>query len=91
MWKASIRNIVVIFQTTILRIVGFYVRHLANGSKKIQKSHRPQTISQIFSYGIFEILENSIQLQPQDVFDPILCQQEKLPRLKKNAYKSVKQ
>ena len=28
MWKDSIRNIVVIFQTTILRIVGFYVRHL---------------------------------------------------------------
>ena len=29
MWKDSIRNIVVIFQTTILRIVGFYDRHLA--------------------------------------------------------------
>ena len=29
MWKDSIRNIVVIFQTTILRIVGFYVRHSA--------------------------------------------------------------
>ena len=26
MWKDSIRNIVVIFQTTILRIVRFYVR-----------------------------------------------------------------
>ena len=32
MWKDSIRNIVVIFQTTILRIVGFYVRHSANDS-----------------------------------------------------------
>ena len=30
MWKDSIRNIVVIFQTTILRIVGFYVRRSAN-------------------------------------------------------------
>ena len=30
MWKDSIRNIVVIFQTNILRIVGFYVRHSAN-------------------------------------------------------------
>ena len=30
MWKDSIRNIVVTFQTTILRIVGFYVRHSAN-------------------------------------------------------------
>ena len=30
MWKDSIRNIVVIFQTTILRFVGFYVRRLAN-------------------------------------------------------------
>ena len=30
MWKDSIRNIVVIFQTTILRFVGFYVRHLAS-------------------------------------------------------------
>ena len=29
MWKDSIRNNVVIFQTTILRIVGFYVRHSA--------------------------------------------------------------
>ena len=29
MWKDSIRNIVVIFQTNILRIVGFYVRHSA--------------------------------------------------------------
>ena len=27
MWKDSIRNIVVIFQPNILRIVGFYVRH----------------------------------------------------------------
>jgi hypothetical protein len=31
MWKDVIRNIVVIFQTTILRIVGFYVRRLATG------------------------------------------------------------
>ena len=30
MWKDSIRNIVVIFQPNILRIVGFYVRHSAN-------------------------------------------------------------
>ena len=29
MWKDSIRNIVVIFQLNILRIVGFYVRHSA--------------------------------------------------------------
>ena len=29
MWKDSVRNIVVIFQTNILRIVGFYVRHSA--------------------------------------------------------------
>ena len=29
MWKDSIRNIVVTFQTNILRIVGFYVRHSA--------------------------------------------------------------
>ena len=29
MWKDSIRNIVAIFHTTILKIVGFYVRHLA--------------------------------------------------------------
>ena len=30
MWKDSVRNIVVIFQTNILRIVGFYVRHSAS-------------------------------------------------------------
>ena len=30
MWKDSIRNIVVIFQPNILRIVGFYVRHSAH-------------------------------------------------------------
>ena len=29
MWKDSIRNIVVIFQPNILRIVAFYVRHSA--------------------------------------------------------------
>ena len=29
MWKDSIRNIVVIFQTTILKFVGFYVRRSA--------------------------------------------------------------
>ena len=29
MWKDSIRNIVVIFQPNVLRIVGFYVRHSA--------------------------------------------------------------
>ena len=29
MWKDSIRNIVVIFQPNISRIVGFYVRHWA--------------------------------------------------------------
>ena len=33
MWKDSIRNIVVIFQPNILRIVGFYVRHSAIVSK----------------------------------------------------------
>ena len=33
MWKDSIRNIVVIFQPNILRIVGFYVRHSAIISK----------------------------------------------------------
>ena len=32
MWKDSIRNIVVIFQPNILRIVGFYVRHSATDS-----------------------------------------------------------
>jgi hypothetical protein len=30
MWTASIRNVVVIFQTTILRFFGFYVRRSAN-------------------------------------------------------------
>ena len=32
MWKDFIRNIVVIFQPNILRIVGFYVRHSAHVS-----------------------------------------------------------
>ena len=30
MWKDFIRNIVVIFQTTIFRIVGFFIRHLVS-------------------------------------------------------------
>ena len=34
MWKDSIRNIVVIFQTNILRIVGFYVRYSANAFER---------------------------------------------------------
>ena len=55
MWKDSIKNIVVIFQTTILRIVGFYVRHSAHvfvfkfepsGSdlEKIRLIHHRQTM-----------------------------------------------
>ena len=32
-WKDSIRNIAVIFQPNILRIVGFYVRHSAKERK----------------------------------------------------------
>ena len=35
MWKDSDRNIVVIFQTNILRIVGFYVRHSAPESGSV--------------------------------------------------------
>ena len=35
MWKDSNRNIVVIFQTNILRIVGFYVRHSAHVKKRL--------------------------------------------------------
>ena len=37
MWKDSIRNIVVIFQPNILRIVGFYVRHWANVVPELNK------------------------------------------------------
>ena len=37
MWKDSIRNIVVIFQPNILRIVGFYVRHSANVYFKLSR------------------------------------------------------
>ena len=43
MWKDSIRNIVVIFQPNILRIVGFYVRHSAIElwvSLNIDRGHR---------------------------------------------------
>ena len=36
MWKDSIRNIVVIFQPNILRIVGFYVRHSADVNSVIK-------------------------------------------------------
>ena len=37
MWKDSDRNIVVIFQTNILRIVGFYVRHSAKEFQTVYK------------------------------------------------------
>ena len=40
MWKDSIRNIVVIFQPNILRIVGFYVRHSAYD---LRTKLRPET------------------------------------------------
>jgi hypothetical protein len=43
MWKDSIRNIVVIFQPNILRIVGFFVRHSAIGIKTGIKSE-PRTV-----------------------------------------------
>ena len=36
MWKYSIRNVVVIFQDTILRVVGFYVRRSSNDFGPIQ-------------------------------------------------------
>ena len=38
MWKDSIRNIVVIFQPNILRIVGFYVRLSATDYCKLLKT-----------------------------------------------------
>ena len=44
MWKDSIKNIVVIFQTTILRFVGFYVRHSAQVYSAFyfrQMAHKP--------------------------------------------------
>ena len=43
MWKDSNRNIVVIFQPNILRIVGFYVRHWA-----MMKNLRVRQISDEF-------------------------------------------
>ena len=41
MWKDSIRNIVVIFQATILGIVGFYVRRSAKVDVKISLRKKP--------------------------------------------------
>ena len=38
MWKDSNRNIVVIFQPNILRIVGFYVRHSASVLNSLDQS-----------------------------------------------------
>ena len=55
MWKDSTRNIVVIFQPNILRIVGCYVRHSANDKKgnfkvdplKFYILRRPQKLDEI--------------------------------------------
>ena len=65
MWKDSVRNIVVIFQTNILRIVGFYVRHSAiekvwNIEKiwniaKFKKIKAKTTESEVFS--MFQFLD----------------------------------
>ena len=64
MWKDSIRNIVVIFQPNILRIVGFYVRHSAHdflilwGKKSlfslcVEKSGAKMSLTQWFQKGHF--------------------------------------
>ena len=66
MWKDSIRNIVVIFQPIILRIVGFYVRHSAiimnlqcSGNNKLPPTPIEKTIrkngTQV-SYSIMKLL-----------------------------------
>ena len=49
MWKDSNRNIVVIFQPNILRIVGFYVRHSASVTATVVQSKEPSNklVSQI--------------------------------------------
>ena len=50
MWKDSIRNIVVIFQHNILRIVGFYVRHSANDFVKfVWEYNQIEMLSEITS------------------------------------------
>ena len=46
MWKDSNRNIVVIFQPTILRSVGFYVRHSAIDAALNSIFHNLEFISQ---------------------------------------------
>ena len=51
MWKDSIRNIVVIFQPNILRIVGFYVRHSATVMNILGKAYpNPFILLQLVKY-----------------------------------------
>ena len=67
MWKDSIRNIVVIFQPNIVRIVGFYVRHLANDKEPCNSVQRgPQKVKNSVgspSFLSFKVVSLSPELQ----------------------------
>ena len=66
MWKDSIRNIVVIFQPNILRIVGFYVRHSAMEVKNNHAHVTRQKILKMLGWKITTIflMESSHILLP---------------------------
>ena len=81
MWKDSIRNIVVIFQPNILRIIGFYVRHSAYNSnwKKLLGFRNLQeklenTISENLPVGSFQMLSLLVWPQRKHNFHWIWCQ-----------------
>ena len=63
MWKDSIRNIVVIFQTTILRLVGFYVRrsaHVTNENSSFSCSNFPKSLYAICQQNTYSLFSNKI-------------------------------
>ena len=57
MWKDSIRNIVVIFQPNILRIVGSYVRHWANNILTPQRTNFITELTPIDSKKLLDVGE----------------------------------
>ena len=67
--KSCIRNIVIIFQTTILRFVGFYVRHLA---MILQKWFHSFTFAPLSCWGFIVTLVCTQRFDRKSTFTDVL-------------------
>ena len=73
MWKESNRNIVVIFQPNILRIVGLYVRHSAIVKERdfeAEKRFKKKSNLVIMSHGHFLPTRNRLKSTLSSLIQP---------------------